>query len=139
MTADIHDVVKRLEAARSRLSQLPYNEILLSFLDHLESLGLSRARVLKYATSLCTIYRHVPFDPANASKRDIERIVAWVNRQPYREWTKHGLKIAVRKLVQYAKYGSCDGKTPMPPEVAWIKITVRDKDSGVMPEIKCIF
>ncbi|MEM3466253.1 MAG: hypothetical protein QW566_07265, partial [Candidatus Jordarchaeales archaeon] len=74
MTADIHDVVKRLEAARSRLSQLPYNEILLSFLDHLESLGLSRARVLKYATSLCTIYRHVPFDPANASKRDIERI-----------------------------------------------------------------
>ncbi|MEM2168960.1 MAG: hypothetical protein QXX99_03510 [Candidatus Bathyarchaeia archaeon] len=39
MTADIHDVEGRLEAARSRLSQSPYGEILLSFIDHLESLA----------------------------------------------------------------------------------------------------
>ncbi|MEM2780537.1 MAG: hypothetical protein QW791_06695 [Candidatus Bathyarchaeia archaeon] len=59
-----------------------------------------------------------------ATKQDIERVVAWINRQPYREWTKHGLKTALRKLVQYAKCGSCDEKTPLPPEVAWIPMKV---------------
>ncbi|MEM3466254.1 MAG: hypothetical protein QW566_07270, partial [Candidatus Jordarchaeales archaeon] len=86
-----------------------------------------------------TIFKNVPFDAVKADRHEVERVVAWINSKPYKSWTKHGLKIAVRKLVQYAKYGSCDGKTPMPPEVAWIKITVRDKDSGVTPEIKCIF
>jgi len=50
VNADIHNVEERLEAVRSKLSQLPYSEILMFFIDHLESLGLSRARILKYAT-----------------------------------------------------------------------------------------
>ena len=85
MNTDIHDIEGRLEAARSKLGQLPHSGVLLSFLDHLESLNLSKTRVLKYATSLCTIFKHVPFDPSAATKRDIERVVAWINRQSYRE------------------------------------------------------
>ncbi|MEM4521066.1 MAG: tyrosine-type recombinase/integrase, partial [Candidatus Bathyarchaeia archaeon] len=134
MNADIHEAGKRLEAARARLSGLEHSELLLKFLDHLGSLGLSKARVLKYANHLFKIFRHVAFDPSAATKHDIERVVAWINRQPYREWTKHSLKMAVRKLVQYAKYGSCDRKTPLPPEVAWIPMRVDDRDSRVKPE-----
>jgi len=117
VNVDIHGVAERLKRARVRLGGLSHGSLLLGFIDHLESLGLSPARVLKYANHLCKIFRHIPFDPANATRRDVERVVAWINRQPYREWTKHGLKMAVRKLVQYAKYGSCDEKTPLPPEV----------------------
>jgi len=43
--------------------------------------------------------------------------------------------MAVRKLVQYAKYGSCDRKTPMPLEVSWIPMRVDERNSRVKPEI----
>ena len=96
VNADIHGVGKRLEAARARLSGLEHSKLLLKFLDHLESLGLSKARVLKYANHLSKIFRYVAFDPSAATKHDIERVVAWINRQPYREWTKHSLKMAFK-------------------------------------------
>ncbi|MEM1536559.1 MAG: hypothetical protein QXT10_05040 [Candidatus Bathyarchaeia archaeon] len=53
---DIHECTKRLEAARRRLSSLKHGDLLLKFLDHLQALGLSTSRVLKYATCLCTIF-----------------------------------------------------------------------------------
>ncbi|MCX8178141.1 MAG: hypothetical protein N3F10_07635, partial [Candidatus Bathyarchaeota archaeon] len=59
---DVHGCARRLEAARRRLSSLEHGDMLLKFLDHLQALGLSTSRVLKYATSLCTIFRSVPFD-----------------------------------------------------------------------------
>lgn len=36
----------------------------------------------------------------------MEKVVAWINSQPYREWTKHDKKLVLRKLVQYAKFWS---------------------------------
>ncbi|MEM2385149.1 MAG: hypothetical protein QXL74_07690, partial [Candidatus Bathyarchaeia archaeon] len=42
VTADIHDYTGRLRRARERLGQLPYSGVLLSFLDHLESLDFSK-------------------------------------------------------------------------------------------------
>ncbi|RLE62393.1 MAG: hypothetical protein DRJ47_10775 [Thermoprotei archaeon] len=47
----------------------------------------------------------------------MERIVAWINGQPWREWTKHDYKLALRKFIQYAKHGSCNRETPIPEEV----------------------
>ena len=130
---DLYDCGRRLEAARKRLSRLPYAELLLAFLDHLKALGLSDNRVLKYANNLSTIFKNTPFNPAEATKRDVERAVAWINAQPYRSWTKHGLKLALKRLVQYAKHGNCDAKTPIPPEVDWIPMKVDERDSRVKP------
>jgi site-specific recombinase XerD len=131
---DLYDCGRRLEAARKRLSTLPYAELLLAFLDHLKALGLSDNRVLKYANSLSTIFKNTPFNPAEATKRDVERAVAWINAQPYKSWTKHGLKLALKRLVQYTKHGSCDAKTPTPPEVDWIPMKVDERDNRVKPE-----
>jgi len=78
--------------------------------------------------------KNTPFNPAEATKRDVERAVAWINAQPYKSWTKHGLKLALKKLVQYAKHGSCDAKTPTPPEVDWIPMKVDERDNRVKPE-----
>jgi integrase/ribosomal protein L40E len=131
---DLYDCGRRLEAARKRLSTLPYAELLLAFLDHLKALGLSDNRVLKYANSLSTIFKNTPFNPSGATKQDVERAVAWINVQPYKSWTKHGLKLALKRLVQYAKHGSCDAKTPIPPEVDWIPMRVDERDNRVKPE-----
>ncbi|MEM3719541.1 MAG: tyrosine-type recombinase/integrase [Candidatus Bathyarchaeia archaeon] len=68
------------------------------------------------------------FDPAVATRKDVERVVAWINSQPYKEWTKRDKRVVLKKLVQYAKYGSCDRDTPYPPEVSWIKKRENNKD-----------
>lgn len=131
---DLYDSKRRLEAARNRLSKLPCGDVLLAFLEHLKALGLSDKRVLKYADSLSTLFRNVPFNPAGASRRDVERVVAWINAQSYKNWTKHDLKLALRKLVQYARLGSCAEKTPIPAEVDWIPMKVDERDCRVKPE-----
>jgi integrase len=132
---DLYNCQQRLESAKRRLSASPYGNMLLAFLNHLKALGLSDPRVLKYAEALSTIFKHAPFNPAEASRQDIEGVVAWINAQPYKSWTKHGLKLAVKKLVQYAKYGSCEPKAPLPPEVGWIPMKVDERDNKVKPEL----
>ncbi|MEM4521043.1 MAG: tyrosine-type recombinase/integrase, partial [Candidatus Bathyarchaeia archaeon] len=62
-------------------------------------------------------------------------VIAWINSQPYKSSTKEDLKILVRKLVQYAKCGSCGRNTPVPPEVSWFSINRSEKDSKVKPEM----
>jgi len=95
VNADIHGVGKRLEAARARLSGLEHSELLLKFLDHLESLGLSKARVLKYANHLSKIFRHVAFDPSAATKHDVERWSRGLTGSPIGS----GLSTALRWLL----------------------------------------
>ncbi|MGB9960602.1 MAG: tyrosine-type recombinase/integrase [Candidatus Bathyarchaeales archaeon] len=78
--------------------------------------------------------RNRPFDPRRATRQDVERVLAWINSQPYRSTTKKDFKVVVRKLVQYAKYGSCARKTPLPLEVSWYSVNEGEKDLRVKPE-----
>jgi len=92
-------------------------------------LGLSVARVSKYASHPPALLKDMNFDPANATREDVEGVVAWINSQPCREWTKHDKKLALRKLIQYVKYGGYDRNTPLPPEVKWLSLRVKENDS----------
>jgi len=69
---DIHGFAGRLETARCRLSRLEHGELLLKFLNHLQALGLSPPRVLKFATQLYTLFKNVPFDPVSANRADVK-------------------------------------------------------------------
>ena len=91
---------------------------------------LSIARISKYAGHLLSLLRAIDFDPSEATREDIEKVVDWINTHLYRELTKRDLKITLRKFIQYAKLGSRDKKTPLPPEIARFSLTVREKDSG---------
>ena len=132
--ASVHEYGRRLENARERIRSLPNSGFILSFIDHLMALGLSAGRVAKYANHIYTLIRRCPFDPQNATRRDIENVIAWINSQPYKSSTKEDLKIVVRKIIQYAKYGSCSRKTPIPSEVSWFSINRSEKDSRVKPD-----
>jgi len=131
---DIHQYEKRLENARERIRSLPDSDFLQSFIDHLRALGLSTCRAAKYANHIYTLMRRCPFDPQHATRRDMENVIVWINSQPYKSSTKEDLKIVVRKIVQYAKYGSCSRKTPLPPEVSWFSVNRSEKDSRVKPD-----
>ncbi|MEM1587233.1 MAG: hypothetical protein QW457_07360 [Candidatus Bathyarchaeia archaeon] len=54
----------------------------LRFLNHLFSLGLSIARVCKYADHAIALLRVIGFNLEETARRDIEQVVAWINRQP---------------------------------------------------------
>jgi len=44
-------------------------------------------------------------------------------------------KVSLKKLIQYAKLGSCDKNTPYPSEVLWIKLgNVKDDKTRITPE-----
>jgi integrase len=131
---DIHDYPKRLASAKRRIALLENGQLLLDFVAHLEALGLSTGRVAKYANHVCALTKRCPFNPKTATRSDVEKVIGWINGQPYKSSTKSDLRLVVKKLVQYAKAGSCDKKAPTPPEAAWIVVGNDDKDSRVKPE-----
>jgi len=131
----LYDYKGRLEAARRRIGSFADSQLLLGFLDHLKALGLSDGRVAKYANHICALMRGCPFNPKTATREDVERVIAWINSQPYKSTTKKDLKIVVRRLVQYARHGSCAPRTPVPDEVNWFSVKSDEKDSRVKPEM----
>ncbi|MDR2719484.1 MAG: tyrosine-type recombinase/integrase [Nitrososphaerota archaeon] len=137
-TADepVHNYQQRLNRSRHNIAQLPNSETSLQFLDHLSALGLSVGRVSKYAAHLPTILRIIGNDTElkTLTKTDAERIVAAINAKPNKASTKADNKLLLRKLVQYAKEGSCAKSTTVPPEVSWINIAIKEKNPRVTPE-----
>jgi len=130
----IHNYDQRLARYKRNIKQLRNGETTLRFLDHLGALNLSVARVAKYASHLPALLRLITVDLKDITKQDIETVVANIHSNRYKEWTKHDKKLALRKLVQYAKNGSCTRETPLPPEVSWISLTMKEKDPRVTPE-----
>ena len=134
MKEEIYDYKERLQRYRRIIKGLRNGETALAFLDHLFTLGLSEARVAAYASHIPAILRVADFDLADATRRDVERVVAWINSQPFSEATKRIKKITLKKLIQYAKYGSCSRDTPFPSEVAWVKTNAREMSRRTTPE-----
>jgi len=144
-SGDLYNYPRRLEKNRQALAGMKNGQTTLAFLDHLLVLGLSVARVSKYAAHLRTLLRQMNFSPETATRKDVEEVVAWITVQKYKDWTKHDLKLILRKLVQYAKQGSCNRETPVPPEVSWIplnvknQVTVRPEDLLTPDELDSLF
>jgi site-specific recombinase XerD len=130
----IHDYEQRLLRARRSIKLLRNGEITLQFLDHLSTLGLSVGRVTKYAAHLPVLLRVIDVDLQTITKADVERAVTDINSKQQRSCTKRDKKLVLRKLVQYAKTGNCTKDTSMPPEVSWIKLAVKEKDTQLTPE-----
>ncbi|MCL1970238.1 MAG: site-specific integrase [Candidatus Bathyarchaeota archaeon] len=130
----IHDYEQRLLRARRSIKLLRNGEIALQFLDHLTALDLSMGRVAKYAAHLPALLRFVDVDLQAITRADVERVVADINSSQNKNTTIRDKKLVLRKLVQYAKTGTCAKGTPLPPEVRWISLVIKEKDTGVNPE-----
>ncbi|MCL2690963.1 MAG: site-specific integrase [Candidatus Bathyarchaeota archaeon] len=130
----IHDYEQRLVRSRRNINLLRNGKTALRFLDHLGAIGLSVARVSKYASHMPAILRIIDVDLKVMTKSEVETVVAAINGSNHKAWTKRDKKLVLRKLVQYAKVDSCVKGTPLPSEVSWISLAVKEKDSRVTPE-----
>ena len=133
--SEIYDYEQRLARYKRTIAGLRNGEIALRLLDHLASLGLSEAALSNSASHLIAVLRLIDFDVKDATRSDVERVVAAINRNKrWTESTKHHKRMILRRLIQFAKCGSCDRSTPFPPEVSWLKLRRSEKDSRVTPE-----
>jgi hypothetical protein len=123
----IHDYERILERNCQNIKPLRNSELSLQFLDHLSALGLSVGRVAKYATHLPVLLPLIDVELKALTKTDAEHIVAAINSRPNKASTKSDNKLLLRKLVQYAKEGSCAKGIPLPSEVSWISLAIKEK------------
>ena len=135
MKEEIYDFEQRIARYRRVIAGLRNGDVALRMLDHLASLGLSAAAISNHAAHLVAVLRLIDFDVGMATRSDVERVVAKINgNKRWREQTKYHKRVVLRRLIQYAKCGTCERGAPVPPEVGWIKLSKSSRDSRVTPE-----
>jgi site-specific recombinase XerD len=65
-----------------------------------------------------------------ATRSDVEALVMAIQRSDYAEWTKHDLKLTIKKFYRWLRGNGQD-----PPETAWIKLTMRSCNRKLPDEL----
>ncbi len=130
---DIHDFDRRLEAAQRIVSKSNplskrNSELIEKFGQHCFSNGLGKPRVTKYMLHLKKLAERIGTNFDGAKKEDIERVVGEIERSSYSPWTKMDYKVTLKKFYKWLRGGE-----EYPPEVKWIKTTLKRKDV-ILPE-----
>ncbi|MDD5617377.1 MAG: site-specific integrase [Candidatus Methanoperedens sp.] len=123
---DIHNTSRILENTSERfiLKLNPEDqEDVRRFMDDLLARGFSPARVIKYLSSLVSISKRLDVSLKKVKSEDLKKFAAWLGKSDYAEWTKHGLKIILKKYMQRL------GKEK---EIDWLKI--KQPKNGKLPE-----
>ena len=85
MSGQVYDYDGKVRSLRRVIGRLDRSSLALSFLDHLGALGLSKARIMKYACHLPTILRVLGnVKLKTLTKKDVEEVASWINSQNYR-------------------------------------------------------
>ena len=92
--------------------------------EHLLAKGVSKARAAKYIYHLLVLARVAGKPFKSLGRKDIERLVSWINTSDYTEHTKHDYKIILKKFYQWLR-GCNEEEHEYPPEVRWIKTTLK--------------
>jgi site-specific recombinase XerD len=92
-------------------------------LDKLLADSISAGRVVKYFYSLVVIKRRLNMSFRSAKEDDIRRFVIDLDKSDYSNWTKHDLKIIIKKYLKWL------GKDNV---INWLK--VKSVKNGTMPD-----
>jgi integrase/recombinase XerD len=93
------------------------------FINELLAQGISEARVVKYFYSLVSIKKRLNKSFRSAKEDDIKSFALGLEKSDYAEWTKHDLKIILKKYLKWL------GKDKV---ICWLK--VRSVKKGKLPE-----
>lgn len=93
------------------------------FTEDLLAQGLTAARVRKCLYTLTSIRKGIDKPFKKASSEDLKRYIGGLENSKYAEWTKHDLKVILKKYLTWLDRGDL---------IAWMKIkTVKN---GTLPE-----
>ncbi len=85
--------------------------------------GISAGRVVKYLYSLVSIKRKLNMSFRSAKEDDLKRFIIILEKSDYAEWTKHDLKIILKKYLHWLDKGDI---------ISWLK--VKTVKNGKLPE-----
>jgi integrase len=133
---DIHGYGRWLARAREGVARCnpisPRNsELIQRFADHCEAGGLGPARVAKYLIILRRLAAWLGKDFDGAGREDIERLVRRIETSDRSAWTKQNYKVALKRFYKWLK----GGDQSYPPEVSWIRTTLRERDRLLPSEL----
>lgn len=123
---DIHDLKGVLDRNSEKyiLRLFPDDqEDVRRFTDDLLAQGYTAGRVVKYLYSLVSICKKLAKPFNKAGSEDIKRYVVWLEKSDYAEWTKHDLKVILRKYLHWL------GRNDV---ISWLKI--KPAKNGKLPE-----
>lgn len=85
--------------------------------------GISAGRVVKYLNSFVSIKRRLNTSFRSANENDIKRFIVELDKSDYADWTKHDLKIIIKKYLHWLDKGDM---------ISWLK--VKSVKNGTLPE-----
>ncbi len=71
------------------------------FITELQAQGYSEKRIEKYLSALVSIKKRLSVPFIKATKKDVERYAAWLERSDYSPWTKHDRKTILRFYLRW--------------------------------------
>ncbi|MDD5191517.1 MAG: tyrosine-type recombinase/integrase [Candidatus Nanoarchaeia archaeon] len=133
---DIHNYKRRLERTTERIKESKdiserNREILLKFKDYCLYNNISLGKIDSYLFYTIKFVFMLKKLIEEATKEDIQRVIAQLNQTDYSEETKVCFKIAIRKL--YKMIRGVEEKGEYPPEVKWISTSLA-KNHKKLPE-----
>lgn len=125
MKQDWHGYAARLEAAEQKLERSTTSarnkQLIRDFKRQLLLDGISKARILVYASKLTLIAETIGKDFEQCAKEDLMGFVERVEQRPYSEWTKQAYKVVLKRFYRWLKNTGRE----YPEEVKWIRTNVR--------------
>lgn len=121
MATSFHNYERKLKGRLASIHKSSFSicnkRAILDFADYCFSEGLSVPRVEKYVGHLKRLASLFGKDFARATRGDLEKLVRLIQQSDYSEWTKHDLRLTIKKFYRWLRHTSED-----PPETAWIRI-----------------
>lgn len=125
---DIHNYKKRLERTlnkikNSELSQ-KHKDLILQFHNHCFAEGLSPPKIERYLFDLHRYAAMLGKGLEEATKHDIQGIVAEIEKKEWSPHTKHSFKVMIRKFYKWLE--GIDEKGVYPERVRWLHSNVKN-------------
>jgi len=131
---DLYNEKKLLDQAISKLKRSRITrrnkKLIMDFVEYSFARGLTTVRVVKYIFHLTKLAELLGKDFDKATKKDIQRVVAEIERENYSAWTKKDFRSMLKRFYKWLN----DDKG-YPEQVKWIKSTISKKDVKLPEEL----
>ncbi len=133
MNIDVHKYGKRLERKITSIKEdkelsTHNRKKILEFQNHCIADGIGNARVLRYLNDLPKLAILLKKDFEKATKKDIENVLAAMEKEPLAPRTKLDFKVTVKKFYKWL-----NGGEEYPESVRWVK-TGEKRNNNKLPE-----